>query len=70
MITTRKILAAIGHHHLSLYPGEGYWYFVYDNGSRYHDRSVMVFRLSHMTLDEWVTEGQNFIREVENRVFL
>jgi hypothetical protein len=66
MTTTVTILARIGHQHLSLYRGEGYWYFSYDDGgSRHETRSVMVLRLSHLSLDQWVAEGRALVALVE-----
>ena len=66
MTTTRKILARIGHQHLSLHNGGEYWYFSYDDGgSRHETRSVMVLRLSHLSLDQWVAEGRALVALVE-----
>ena len=34
MLTAKKIIKEIGNPHLNLYRGEGYQYFVYDNGKQ------------------------------------
>lgn len=64
MITTRKILKAIGCPILSLYKGEGYWYFVYDDLDRnmFETQSVYAVRLSDMPLETWVQEGREFVQ--------
>lgn len=68
MITRKAILKAIGEPNLSLYRGKGYHYFVYDNekdGSEmiHGDHSVYVYRLNMCSLDWWVKEGQDFVKE-------
>lgn len=70
MLTAKKIIKAIGHPHLNLYRGEGYQYFVYDNGKEgddmvWMDYCVYVNRLNHLSLEQWVSEGNNCIKEVE-----
>jgi len=66
MTTVAKILKGVGNPHLSLYKGEGYWYFAFDDGgSRHETRSVMVLRLSHLSLDQWVAEGRALVALVE-----
>lgn len=64
MITTRKILKAIGCPILNLYKGEGYWYFVYDDLDRnvFETQSVYAVRLSDMSLETWVQEGREFVQ--------
>lgn len=64
MITTRKILKAIGCPILNLYKGEGYWYFVYDDLDRnvFETQSVYTVRLSNLPLEEWVREGREFVQ--------
>lgn len=64
MITTRKILKAIGCPILNLYKGEGYWYFVYDDLDRnvFETQSVYTVRLSNLPLEEWVREGKEFVQ--------
>ena len=65
-MTRNQIIKKIGNPNLNLYEGEGYFYFVYDDGKwwRYEDQSVYVRRLNHLTLDQWVEHGQSFIKEI------
>jgi hypothetical protein len=75
MLTAKKIIKAIGHPHLNLYRGEGYQYFVYDNGKSdnemiYGDQSVYVYRLNMCSLDWWVKEGKDFIKQIEEEYCL
>lgn len=70
MLTIKKIIKEIGNPYLSLYRGSGYHYFTYDNGKSgneliYGDHSVCVYRLNMCSLDWWVKEGQDFIKEIE-----
>ena len=70
MLTVKKIIKAIGHPHLNLYRGEGYQYFVYDNGKEgddmvYGDYSVYVHRINDLSLDRWVAEGKDCIKQIE-----
>lgn len=54
--------------YINLYKGEGYWYFVYDdaNGDIYEHHTVCVYRLNELTLDQWIEEGNDFVKEIEN----
>ena len=54
--------------YINLYMGSGYWYFVYDdpNGDIYRTRSVYVRCLNVFTLDQWIEEGKDFVKEIEN----
>jgi hypothetical protein len=70
MLTAKKIIKAIGHPHLNLYRGEGYQYFVYDNGKDgddmvYGDYSVYTHRINYLSLEQWVAYGNDCIKEVE-----
>ena len=75
MLTVKKIIKEIGHPHLNLYRGEGYQYFVYDNGKDgdemvFLDYSVYVNRLNHLSLDQWISYGNDCIKEVEKEYYL
>ena len=61
----RTILKQIGEPNLALYDAPGYFYFVYDDGTIYETRSVMVDRLSHLFIDEWVDEGKQFVKDTQ-----
>lgn len=61
----KTILKQLGNEYLQLYQAPGYFYFVYDDGTAYHTHSVMVDKLSHMDIEQWVDEGKIFLRELE-----
>lgn len=54
--------------YINLYKGKGYWYFVYDdpNADIYEQHTVCVYRLNDLTLDQWIKEGKDFVKEIEN----
>ncbi|MNQ54040.1 hypothetical protein D3C85_680960 [compost metagenome] len=66
--TTSQVTNKIKCQHLSLYKGEGYWYFVYDDVEKriFETESVPVKYLSSMDVEEWVRIGQDFVNEIEN----
>jgi len=66
-MTTREILRAVKCQHLSLHKGEGYWYFVFDNGVEYETKSVYAFRLNDLSFGAWVEEGLELISDIEKR---
>jgi len=65
-MTRKQIIKKIGNPHLNLYVGNGYFYFVYDNTdpNQWEDHSINVLRLHDMSLDQWVEEGNRFLKEV------
>lgn len=68
-MTRAQIIGAIGNPHLQLYRGDGYFYFTYDNGKEgdemvYQDHSVYVYRLNHLSYDQWIAEGLDFLKKV------
>lgn len=64
-MTRAQIIGAIGNPHLQLYRGDGYFYFVYDDGKdRWEDHSVYVYRLNHLSYDKWIAEGLDFLKKV------
>lgn len=67
--SVKHVLKAIGSDKLQLVGGKGYWYFIYDDRAkgRYDTASVYVCRLGHMTLEEWVAEGKEFVTRMEKR---
>lgn len=62
------IVNAINHPHINLYKGEGYWYFVYDDPVHciYHTRSVYVYRLNELTLEQWCEFADELIFDVKD----
>jgi len=67
-----QIVKLIGCEYLSLYRGNGYWYFVYDDASRniWHDESVPVCYLSQASIEFWVNEGKRVVKEVEEQAII
>ena len=66
MIKTKTILDQIGEPNLSLYKGQHYYYFVYDDGDKvFEDRCVMVNAMNHLSLDSWVYEGKCLVDSVK-----
>ena len=66
MIKTATILKNIAEPNLSLYKGQGYYYFVYDDGDKvYKERCVMVNTMNHLSLDSWVYEGKCLVDSVK-----
>lgn len=63
----RTILKAIGNPKLDIATSPGYWYFIYDDLDRniYRTESVMVPRLSDLSLEEWVRCGKAFLEQIE-----
>jgi hypothetical protein len=56
-----QVLKKIKCEYLSLYKGEGYWYFIFDNGTTYESESIMVIRMNDMTVEQWVDAGEAFL---------
>lgn len=77
-IRRSQILKKIGCPHLKLHDCDGYFLWVYDTypdeyditstenkSYRYADQSIVVNKLSDMTLEQWVNDGKNFVQECE-----
>jgi hypothetical protein len=63
MITLKRVNDAIKSEtsqYIDLYKGEGYFYFVYDDGKRYSTTSVYVNGINQLTLESWLYEGKAF----------
>lgn len=51
---------------IELVKGEGYFYFIYDDGDKnYETLSVMVYGLNMQSLDRWLSDGREFIKKCE-----
>jgi len=59
-----KRLRSLGYPDLRLRGGRGYQYFTYSDGARFEDRSEMVYRVSDLTVDEWVERALDFARDL------
>lgn len=62
-----QVLHAIGNEHLTLVAGNGYWYFVFDDGVKFDTKSVYTMRLSNFTVNEWAAEGREFVAKMEQQ---
>lgn len=62
-MTRAQIIRKIGCPCLSLFRGDGYWYFVYDDPAQnvYETHSVYTQFLHDLTLDEWIKEGLSLV---------
>lgn len=62
--TLNRKLAEIDEN-LELVRGEGYCYFIFDDGDKnYHTKSVMVPRINYLSLESWIYEAQSFLKNV------
>lgn len=52
-------------HNVTLARGKGYFYYVYDDGTRFDTRSVYTQRLSDIPDDVWVSDGIRFAGEMQ-----
>ena len=63
MLTMKKVNDVIKSEtsqYLELYKGDGYYYFVYDDGKRYSTASVYVNTLNQLPLTSWIYEAKVF----------
>ena len=67
MLTIKRILREINNPHLSLYKGNGYFYFSYDNGDIYDTYSVFTCQLDTLTIEQWKEEAAFFINALESQ---
>lgn len=66
--STKQVLDALRNDKLSLYRGDGYWYFVYDDGDKiFETQSVYIKYLSSLELSDWLAIGRDFIDRVESK---
>jgi hypothetical protein len=64
MTTAAKVLKAIGNPHLSMCKGEGYIYFILDDGADvYETRSVYTMHIKDLPLEAWVEEGRACVEQ-------
>jgi hypothetical protein len=61
----QTILKTIGEEHLCLYQQHSHFLWVYDDGEIYEATATWVDKLSHMTIEEWVADGQAFMEYVK-----
>lgn len=53
---------------LELVRGEGYHYFVFDDGERFETVSEMVGYTSHVSLDRWIEWAEGAMIEIRKRL--
>lgn len=58
--TINRVLKILTNDKIELVKGEGYHYFVFDDGDRFETHSVMIPHLRSWSGDNWVDEGLNF----------
>jgi len=68
-ISSKQILKKINCKDLSLYKGDGYWYFVYDKPENniFETYSVPCMYLNQMPVDMWISDGLEFVKSIENK---
>ena len=66
MLTRRAVELDVQAHTgvaMALEQGNGYLYFVYDDGAKFETHSVMVPRLNDLSIEQWRAEAEVFIAE-------
>lgn len=65
MATTARTITAQARRevspHLELVKGEGYCYWVFDNGKVFETESVMTMRISDLTTAQWLEHAQTLV---------
>lgn len=67
MITCKAITARLRAEGLplELVKGEGYFYFVFDDGAIWESHSIYVCFLNQLSVDRWLEAGRDFAKEVK-----
>jgi hypothetical protein len=50
---------------VELVRGNGYHYFIYDDGKHYETESIMIPRFRSWSVSRWVEEGQRFASDMK-----
>lgn len=69
-MSTAKVtarLAKLGHPEVELVRGEGYHYFVFDDGTHFETESLMVMRFRNRPFEDWVADGVDFANRMKAR---
>lgn len=61
----QTILKTIGEEHLMLYEQHSHFLWVYDDDETYEATATWVDKISDMTIEEWVADGQAFMEYVK-----
>jgi hypothetical protein len=62
-----QVLTEIGNPHLKLVAGNGYWYFIFDDGVKFDTYSIYTMRLSDFTVNDWANDGRAFVTRMESK---
>lgn len=68
MLTIKKVnneIQAETSQYVELVKGQGYFYFIFDDGKRYSTASVYVNSINQLTLSSWLYEAKNFYATIE-----
>lgn len=65
MLTLKKVSKALPAG-FELVKGEGYYYFAGPGTEGWHTTMVCVFRLNHMTLEQWLSEFESLSTNRKN----
>ncbi len=49
---------------LTLVRGKDYHYFIYDHAGKYETISVMAYRTSHLSIEQWIQEAVTAMDEI------
>lgn len=66
-MSIKKLNAQFKKNNITLYKGEGYFYFVYEDEEFFDTISVMTYAFSHMPYEKWVEEAEFAIAEFEQK---
>ena len=61
----RAINSRLEQYHVRLIRGDGYFYYTYDDGTKFDTRSVYTQRLSDLPDEEWISDGITFAKEMQ-----
>lgn len=64
-----SVLKAVDCPHVAFYKGDGYWYFIYDDGDVHASYSIMTMRLGDMPVARWAEIGRAFAADVAAGAF-
>lgn len=67
MLTIKRILKEINDPRIDIWRNHEYGYhvIVFEEGRTHETESVLVYRLNHLTLEEWVETIRSFIKTVQ-----
>ena len=66
-ITIKKILKEINDSRIDLWRSSGYYVLQYDDGKLFETKSILCYRLYHMSLEQWVHLTKLFLEEMDEK---